>query len=76
MQFKAEDDILPDPENVTDKKKKNEINYDVFLPLGVCFMGSGVCFMTTISHVLGFSLMTLGAVYMVIGWKKKKLKDK
>jgi len=57
--------------------KLKETNYQAFFLMGICFLGLGIVFTTTInSGFFGFAI--LGLVYMSIGlanrdkWLKKK----
>jgi hypothetical protein len=63
------------------KKKKEgkykEPNYQAFFIMGICFLSSGIIFLTTVSPAfIGFTVM--GLCYMAIGlanrekWKKKE----
>ena len=59
--------------------KPQETNYQAFFFIGICFLGVGTVFMTTINPgFLGFT--GLGLVYMIIGlanrdkWSKEKKK--
>jgi hypothetical protein len=63
-------------------KKKRQINYQVFLFVGLTFIGAGVVFLAAVNEIVGASLIVLGASYMVIGgknkdkWKNKKENQK
>jgi mannose/fructose/N-acetylgalactosamine-specific phosphotransferase system component IIC len=57
--------------------KLRETNYQAFFVMGICFLGLGIVFTTTInSGFFGFAI--LGLAYMSIGlanrdkWQKKK----
>ena len=54
--------------------KKKEINYDVFIPIGITFMGAGVVFISSINSGVGIGLLVLGIVYMIIGLTRRKKK--
>lgn len=59
--------------------KLKETNYQAFFLMGICFLGLGIVFTTTINPgFLGFA--GLGLIYMIIGlanrdkWPKEKKK--
>ncbi|MFC1786483.1 hypothetical protein ACFLY8_00385 [Halobacteriota archaeon] len=54
--------------------QKQKINYDAFIPIGVCFMGSGVVFLAAVNPGVGAGLMGVGVAWMIIGLKNKAKK--
>ena len=55
-------------------KKKQKINYNAFLPIGIVFMGAGVVFMTSVNFGVGIGLLVLGLAYIIISLTKRKKK--
>ena len=59
---------------------KKQVNYKVFFPVGICFMGTGITFMAAVDKGLGAAFIVLGVVYIIISiknknkWKKIKKK--
>ena len=57
-------------------RKTRDFNPTAFIGVGVCFMGSGVALTAALSRggagAVGISLIGLGAVFMILGFRKKR----
>lgn len=56
--------------------EKQKINYDAFIPIGICFIGAGVVFMAAVNRGVGAGLMGVGVAWVIIGLKNKAKKKK
>ncbi|MBN2279191.1 MAG: hypothetical protein JXQ65_01280 [Candidatus Marinimicrobia bacterium] len=52
---------------------KKQKNYREFILIGLCFLGSGIVFLSTVSRGVGFGLIAVGITYLGIGIKKTGL---
>ena len=55
---------------------KKQINYKVFFPVGIAFIGAGAVFLASVNEGVGAGLIILGVVYMILGLKNKPKKKK
>ena len=51
---------------------KEKLNYNVFLPLGITFMGAGVVFLTAVNPGIGGAMIGMGVIFIIIGIKKSQ----
>ena len=49
---------------------KKKTNFKEFIPIGVCFLGAGVVFLSAVNQGAGFALIGVGCAYLAIGIKK------
>ena len=50
---------------------KKKVNYKVFIPGGLAFVGLGVIFMAAVNLVMGLVLITVGISWLIIGYVYK-----
>lgn len=60
----------------TKTENKKTINYKVFIPIGIVFLGAGVVYMLAVNIVLGISFMGIGGAWIAIGAAKMKQNEK
>jgi len=51
---------------------KEKQNYNVFLPLGITFMGAGVVFLLAVNPGIGWTMIGRGVFFVVVGIKKSQ----
>jgi len=54
-------------ESIKNNEKEKSINYKVFIPIGITFLGVGIVFMLTFNIVLGISFLGIGGAWIAIG---------
>lgn len=56
-------------------EKKNKINYKVFIPYGITFLGTGTVFMATVNPAIGITFIAVGGTWIAIGAANEKGKN-
>jgi len=51
---------------------KKQINYQALFYMGICFVGVGVVFMTSVNAGLGAAFIAIGGVNIIIGARNKR----
>lgn len=55
---------------------KKKTNYREFIPIGVCFMGAGIVFISVVNKGVGLGMLGIGLAYLAIGLAKTRKKTK
>ena len=54
------------------KNKDQKINYRVFIPIGITFIGAGATFMIAANSMIGVGLIGVGLAFVIIGARRSK----
>jgi len=54
------------------KKQDQNINYKVFIPIGITFIGADVTFMIAVNPMIGAGLIGVGLAFVIIGARRSK----
>lgn len=63
-------------ESIKSSENEKSINYKVFIPIGITFLGAGIVFMLTVNVVLGSSFLGIGGAWITIGAANQNMDEK
>jgi len=47
-----------------------------FIFIGICIVAVGITLTTTLQNAAGFGILGMGAIMLIVGFRKKKQEDK